>query len=39
MIDEAIARRPELLAFLRQAPGERVGFGESVDALIGMMAA
>jgi len=37
LIDEAIARRPELLDFLRQAPGERVGFDESVALLCGMM--
>ncbi len=37
LIDEAIARRPELLGFLRQAPGEQVGFDESVAALCGMM--
>jgi flagellum-specific ATP synthase len=33
VIDEAIVRRPDLLAFLRQAPGERIGFDESVAAL------
>lgn len=38
LIDEAIERRPELLAFLRQGPHERVGFDESVAALAGMMA-
>jgi flagellum-specific ATP synthase len=38
LIDEAIVRRPELLDFLRQAPGERIGFEESVATLIGMMA-
>lgn len=39
LIDEAILRRPELLDFLRQAPGERASFDESVAALTGMMAA
>jgi flagellum-specific ATP synthase len=39
LIDEAIARRPELLGFLRQAPGERVGFEASVASLCAMMAA
>jgi flagellum-specific ATP synthase len=29
VIDEAILRRPEILDFLRQAPVERVGFGEA----------
>jgi flagellum-specific ATP synthase len=38
LIDEAIVRRPELLDFLTQAPGERASFGESVAALTGMMA-
>lgn len=38
LIDEAIVRRPELLDFLTQAPGERAGFAESVAALTGMMA-
>jgi flagellum-specific ATP synthase len=38
LIDEAIVRRPETLEFLRQAPGEQIGFGESVAALCGMMA-
>jgi flagellum-specific ATP synthase len=33
VIDEAIVRRPELLAFLRQAAGERIGFDQSVAAL------
>ncbi len=39
LIDEAIVRRPEILAFLRQAPGERVGFDDSVAILNAMMAA
>ena len=39
LIDEAILRRPELLDFLRQAPGERASFDASVAALTGMMAA
>ncbi len=34
VIDEAIARRPEILGFLKQAAGERVGFDESVAGLI-----
>jgi flagellum-specific ATP synthase len=34
LIDAAIARRPELLAFLRQAPGEKVPFEPSRAALI-----
>ena len=38
LIDEAILRRPELLAFLSQAPAERAEFAESVADLIGMMA-
>ena len=38
LIDEAIARRQELLGFLRQAPGERVPFEDSVVQLAGMMA-
>ena len=38
LIDEAIVRRPELLDFLTQAPGERASFEESVAALTGMMA-
>jgi flagellum-specific ATP synthase len=33
VIDEAIVRRPELLTFLRQAAGERIGFDQSVAAL------
>jgi flagellum-specific ATP synthase len=37
LIDEAIVRRPELLDFMRQAPGERIGFADSVAALTGMM--
>lgn len=37
LIDEAIVRRPELLDFLRQAPGERVGFDESLAALRELM--
>lgn len=32
-IDEAIARRPELLAFLRQAPGEKLDFAASREIL------
>jgi flagellum-specific ATP synthase len=38
LIDEAIVRRPELLDFLTQAPGERASFADSVAALTGMMA-
>lgn len=38
LIDEAIVRRPEILDFLRQAPGERSPFADSVAALIGTMA-
>jgi len=38
LIDEAIARRPELLGFLRQAPGERVPSEDSVLQLTGLMA-
>jgi flagellum-specific ATP synthase len=34
VIDEAIARRPELLAFLKQGASERVGFEESVAGLV-----
>ncbi|HEY9552516.1 FliI/YscN family ATPase [Allosphingosinicella sp.] len=34
MIDEAIARRPDLLAFIRQTPKERVAFADSVAALV-----
>jgi flagellum-specific ATP synthase len=34
VIDEAIIRRPEILGFLKQAPGERVGFDDSMAALI-----
>jgi flagellum-specific ATP synthase len=37
LIDEAIVRRPDLLDFLRQAPGERVGFADAVGTLTGMM--
>lgn len=37
LIDEAIARRPQLLNFLRQAPGERVGLDESVASLVEAM--
>jgi len=33
-LDEAIARKPEILAFLSQAPDERVGLDASVAALI-----
>ena len=33
LIDEAIVRRPELMAFLRQGAGERIGFADSVAAL------
>ena len=36
-IDEAIVRRPQLLDFLKQAPGERVDLEESVAALIQAM--
>jgi flagellum-specific ATP synthase len=38
LIDEAIVRRPELLDFLKQAPGERIGFDESLAALKELMA-
>ncbi len=38
LIDEAIARRQELLGFLRQAPGESVPLEDSVLQLTGMMA-
>jgi flagellum-specific ATP synthase len=34
VIDEAIVRRPDILDFLRQGPGERVGFEDSRAALI-----
>lgn len=34
VIDEAIARRPEILAFLKQSATERVGLDESVAALV-----
>ena len=34
VIDEAIARRPEILAFLKQSATERVGLDDSVAALI-----
>jgi flagellum-specific ATP synthase len=37
LIDEAIARRQELLGFLRQAPDEQVPFEDSVVQLAGMM--
>jgi len=37
LIDEAIVRRPEILAFLKQAPNERVGFDDSVAILNAMM--
>jgi flagellum-specific ATP synthase len=33
-IDAAIARRQEVLAFLKQAPGHRIGFDEARSALI-----
>ena len=33
-----VLRRPELLDFLTQAPGEHASFGDSVAALTGMMA-
>jgi flagellum-specific ATP synthase len=33
-VDRAIARRPDLLAFLRQAPGEKTGFAASRNDLI-----
>ena len=38
LIDEAIVRRPELLDFLKQAPGERVDLDTSIAALIQAMA-
>ena len=34
VIDEAIVRRPDILEFLRQGPGERIGFEESRAALL-----
>jgi flagellum-specific ATP synthase len=34
VIDEAMVRRPETLAFLRQGQAERIGFGEAVAELI-----
>lgn len=34
VIDEAIARRPEILAFLKQSATERVGLDDSVAALV-----
>jgi flagellum-specific ATP synthase len=34
VIDEAIMRRPEILAFLKQSAGERVDFDSSVAALV-----
>jgi flagellum-specific ATP synthase len=34
VIDEAIARRPEILAFLKQGATERIGFEESVAGLV-----
>jgi flagellum-specific ATP synthase len=37
LIDEAIVRRPELLDFLKQTPGERIGLEESVASLIEAM--
>ena len=37
LIDEATVRRPELLDFMRQAPAARIGFDDSIGALIGMM--
>jgi flagellum-specific ATP synthase len=37
LIDEAIVRRPELLDFLKQTPGERIGLDESVASLIEAM--
>jgi flagellum-specific ATP synthase len=38
LIDEAIVRRPELLDFLKQAPGERVDLDTSITALVQAMA-
>ena len=38
LIDEAIVRRPEILDFLRQAPNERIGFEESLAALVDLAA-
>jgi flagellum-specific ATP synthase len=38
LVDEAIVRRPEILDFLRQAPGERVGFEDSIAALAALIA-
>nr|WP_295371474.1 FliI/YscN family ATPase [uncultured Sphingosinicella sp.] len=35
VIDEAILRRPEILAFLKQGASERIDYGTSVAALIG----
>jgi flagellum-specific ATP synthase len=37
LIDEAIIRRPDILDFLRQAPGERAPLDDSVATLAGMM--
>jgi flagellum-specific ATP synthase len=37
LIDEAIVRRPELLAFLTQKQAERAHYDPSVSALIGLM--
>jgi flagellum-specific ATP synthase len=34
LIDEAIVRRPDILQFLRQAPGEKVGFDAALAELI-----
>ncbi|WP_245409564.1 FliI/YscN family ATPase [Allosphingosinicella vermicomposti] len=34
LIDNAIARRQDVLAFLKQAPGERIGFEQAKAALI-----
>ena len=33
-IDEAVARRPDLLAFIRQGPHERIDLDESVAELL-----
>jgi flagellum-specific ATP synthase len=39
LVDQAIARRPDLLGFLKQKPGEKLDFAGSANALIEMFAA
>jgi flagellum-specific ATP synthase len=39
LIDSAIARRPELLEFLKQGPAEKIGFESSQAALMEAFAA